>query len=162
LQLAGGVAQLGPTAPQEGVDELDQPGMAADRPGNKGSVLLRQGAQGGQAQEQPAQFAAGQRRQLDRDEQPVVAPGPVPARRRAPQRCRSARRGQPADAAGAPAGGRIGAPGPGIQFRFRLPPPHRRVTPGRCYLTRYKSSYDTDTGDAYRPFLTRGPVGTLL
>ena len=38
----------------------------------------------------------------------------------------------------------------------------RRVTPGSCYLTRYKSSYDTDTGDAYRPFLTRGPVGTLL
>jgi hypothetical protein len=61
--------------------------MSADGPGNQGSVFLRQGAQGGQAQEQPAQFAAGQRRQLDRDEQPVVAPGPVPARRRAPQRC---------------------------------------------------------------------------
>src|SRR5664280_3869272 len=30
----------------------------------------------------------------------------------------------------------------------------RRVTPGGCYLTCYKASYDTDTGDAYRPFLT--------
>src|SRR5659263_195281 len=29
--------------------------------------------------------------------------------------------------AGAPAGGRIGAPGPEIQARFRSPPPHRRV-----------------------------------
>jgi hypothetical protein len=48
-------------------------------------------------------------------------PGPVPARRRAPQRCRSARRGRPAEAAGAPAGGRIGAPGPEIRVRFRLP-----------------------------------------
>jgi len=47
--------------------------MAADRPGNQDSVLLRQGAQGGQAQEQPAQFATGQRRQLDRDEQPTGA-----------------------------------------------------------------------------------------
>src|SRR5664280_2440256 len=78
-ELAGGVAQLGAAAAQEGVDELDQPGMAADRPGNQGSVLLRQGAQGGQAQEQPAQFTAGQRRQLDRDEQPVLARQRMPA-----------------------------------------------------------------------------------
>jgi len=68
--------------------------------------------------------------------------GPVPARRRAPQRCRSARRGQPAEAAGAPAGGRIGAPGPGIRVRFRVSPPRRRVTPGGRYPTRYIAGPD--------------------
>src|SRR5450759_885245 len=68
---------------------------------------------------------------------PAAAPRRPPAGPTGSHR-RSARRGQPAEAAGAPAGGRIGAPGPEIQVRFRLPPPRRRVTPGRSYLTRYK------------------------
>ena len=106
----------------------DQPGMAADGPGNKGSVLLRQGAQGGQAQEQPAQFAAGQRRQLDRDEQPAGAartrPCPTsstatgagqraaadrrkrPARR--PDRCPRPRNPGPISAAATPSAGQVG------------------------------------------------------
>jgi hypothetical protein len=64
--------------------------------------------------------------------------------------------------AGGRIGGRIGAPGPGIQVRFRLPPPRRRVTPGRSYLTRYKAFGCGSSGVRPAPCVTWGFVPRLI